>query len=74
MKTFDKIILKIYLNRIFNHNTLDNISRFFISFLLIFMKSKVITKNFKISYLISLTISNFGRNRIINLYFIIVKV
>jgi hypothetical protein len=35
------------------------------------MNSKVITKNFKISYLISLTISNFGRNRIINLGYIL---
>jgi hypothetical protein len=46
MKTFDKIILKIYLNRIFNHNTLDNMLRFFISFLVLIMNHKIIYLDF----------------------------
>jgi FkbM family methyltransferase len=68
MKIFDKIIFKIYLKRIFNHNTLDNIFRFFISFLFIIMNHKIITKNFKMCYFIFLIISNFGRNKIKNVY------
>jgi FkbM family methyltransferase len=71
MKIFDKIIFKIYLKRIFNHNTLDNIFRFFISFLFIIMNHKIITKNFKMCYFIFLIISNFGRNKIINLGYIL---
>jgi len=71
LKIFDKIILKIYLKRIFNHDVLDNIFRFFISFLFLIMNHKIITKNFKMYYLVSLTISNYGRNKIINLGYIL---
>jgi hypothetical protein len=71
MKTFDKIILKIYLKRIFNHKVLDNIFRFFISFLFIIMNHKIITKNFQMYYFIFLIIGNFSRNRIINLCYIL---
>jgi FkbM family methyltransferase len=69
MKIFDKIIFKIYLNRIFNHNTLDNMLRFFISFLVLIMNHKIITKYFKINYLISLIVSN--RDKISYLFYII---